>query len=221
MTLIDRSGAWLRSPLPPYPFCCQKGYPFRRNHRLKANFVEYFFVSKYFRQHPCINNIFGSSRSESRLCSYPVGFSLLSRSLLIRKNVTFLKTLQRRREDDTMSTLGVSQCYISPSLFEVLATPLHMTIGSCSELSVKRTKTATTTTPIMTTELLMNYFFKRLAFTMEMRPFSAKMNLCFDLMLTFSKLMRTIHSSMTCLFQCEYCQCFTFKRCNKIQTETY
>ena len=117
-TIIDRSGACLRSPLPPYPFCCQKGYPFRRNHRLKANFVEYFFVSKYFRQHPCINNIFGSSRSESRLCSYPVGFSLLSRSLLIRKNVTFLKTLQGRREDDTMSTLGVSQCYISPSLFE-------------------------------------------------------------------------------------------------------
>ena len=73
----------------------------------------------------------------------------------------------------------------------------------------------------MTTELLMNYFFKRLAFTMEMRAVSAKMNLCFDFMLTFSKLMRTIHSSMTCLFQCEYCQCFTFKRCNKIQTETY
>ena len=52
----------------------------------------------------------------------------------------------------------------------------------------------------MTTELLMNYFFKRLAFTMEMRAFSAKMNLCFDFMLTFSKLMPTIHSSMTCLF---------------------
>ena len=73
----------------------------------------------------------------------------------------------------------------------------------------------------MTTELLMNYFFKRLAFTMEMRAFSAKMNLCFDVMLTFPKLMRTIHSSMTYLFQCGCCQCFTFKRCNKIQTEMY
>ena len=31
----------------------------------------------------------------------------------------------------------------------------------------------------MTTELLMNYFFKRLAFTIEMRAFSAKMNPCF------------------------------------------
>ena len=31
----------------------------------------------------------------------------------------------------------------------------------------------------MTTELLMNYFFKRLAFTIEMRAFSAKMSPCF------------------------------------------
>ena len=37
----------------------------------------------------------------------------------------------------------------------------------------------------MTTELLMNYFFKRLAFTMEMRAFTAKMNPCFDVMLIF------------------------------------
>ena len=37
----------------------------------------------------------------------------------------------------------------------------------------------------MTTELLMNYFFKRLAFTMEMRAFSAKMSLCLVVMLTF------------------------------------
>ena len=29
----------------------------------------------------------------------------------------------------------------------------------------------------MTTELLMNYFFKRLAFTMEMGAFSAKMKM--------------------------------------------
>ena len=27
--------------------------------------------------------------------------------------------------------------------------------------------------------------------------------------------MRTIHISMTSTFQCEYCQCFTFKRCDK------
>ena len=27
--------------------------------------------------------------------------------------------------------------------------------------------------------------------------------------------------SMTSTFQCEYCQCFTFKRCDKIQTEMY
>ena len=33
----------------------------------------------------------------------------------------------------------------------------------------------------------------------------------------FSKLMRTIHISMTNTFQCEYCQCFTFKRCDKFK----
>ena len=33
----------------------------------------------------------------------------------------------------------------------------------------------------------------------------------------FSKLMRTIHISMTSTFQCEYCQCFTFKRCDKVK----
>ena len=33
----------------------------------------------------------------------------------------------------------------------------------------------------------------------------------------FSKLMRTIHISMTSTFQCEYCQCFTFKSRNKFQ----
>ena len=40
---------------------------------------------------------------------------------------------------------------------------------------------------------------------------------CFDVMLSFSKLMRTIHISMTSTFQCEYCQCFTFKRCDKFK----
>ena len=29
--------------------------------------------------------------------------------------------------------------------------------------------------------------------------------------------MRTIHISMTSKFQCEYCQCFTFKRCDKFK----
>ena len=38
------------NPLPPYPFFCQERYPFRTNHRLKAHFVDYCFVSKYFRQ---------------------------------------------------------------------------------------------------------------------------------------------------------------------------
>ena len=33
---------------------------------------------------------------------------------------------------------------------------------------------------------------------------------------TFTDL--TIHTSMTSTFQCEHCQCFTFKRCNKIQS---
>ena len=33
----------------------------------------------------------------------------------------------------------------------------------------------------------------------------------------FSKLMRTIHISMTSKFQCEYCQCFTIKRCDKFK----
>ena len=35
----------------------------------------------------------------------------------------------------------------------------------------------------------------------------------------FSKLMRTVHISMTSIFQCEYCQCFTFKRCDKFKLE--
>ena len=33
----------------------------------------------------------------------------------------------------------------------------------------------------------------------------------------FSKLMRTIQISTTSTFQCEYCQCFTFKRCDKFK----
>ena len=33
----------------------------------------------------------------------------------------------------------------------------------------------------------------------------------------FSNFMRTIHISMTSAFQCEYCQCFTFKRCDKFK----
>ena len=40
---------------------------------------------------------------------------------------------------------------------------------------------------------------------------------CFEVMLIFSKLMRTIHISMTSTFQSEYCQCFTFKRCDKFK----
>lgn len=32
----------------------------------------------------------------------------------------------------------------------------------------------------------------------------------------FCKLMFTIHTSRISTFQSEYCQCFTFKRCNKI-----
>ena len=36
---------------------------------------------------------------------------------------------------------------------------------------------------------------------------------CFD----ENKLMRTIHISMTSTFECEYCQCFTFKRCDKFK----
>ena len=35
--------------------------------------------------------------------------------------------------------------------------------------------------------------------------------------LNFSKLMRTKHISMTSTFQCQYCQCFTFKRCDKLK----
>ena len=33
----------------------------------------------------------------------------------------------------------------------------------------------------------------------------------------FSNFMRTIHISMTSAFQCECCQCFTFKRCDKFK----
>ena len=35
----------------------------------------------------------------------------------------------------------------------------------------------------------------------------------------FSNLMRTIHISMTSTFQCEYCQCFTFKRYDKLKLQ--
>ena len=37
----------------------------------------------------------------------------------------------------------------------------------------------------------------------------------------FSKLMRTIHTSMASTFQFEYWHCFAFKRCNKLHNETY
>ena len=33
----------------------------------------------------------------------------------------------------------------------------------------------------------------------------------------FFKLTRRINISMTSTFQCEYCQCFTFKRCDKFK----
>ena len=33
----------------------------------------------------------------------------------------------------------------------------------------------------------------------------------------FSKLMGTIQITTTSSFQCEYCQCFTFKRCDKFK----
>ena len=36
-----------------------------------------------------------------------------------------------------------------------------------------------------------------------------------------SKLMPTIHTFMASTFQGEYCQCFTFKICNKIHTKMY
>ena len=161
----------------------RRGIPFAETIVWRLTLLIIVLYQNIFVSSPCINNIFGPSRSESHLCRYPVGFSLLPRSLLIQKHVTFLKTLHGRRQDNTMSTLGVSQCYISPPppllLWKVLATPLHMSDCSCSELFVKRTKTATTTTTTMTTELLMNYFFKRLAFTIEMRAFSAKMSPCF------------------------------------------
>ena len=35
-----------------------------------------------------------------------------------------------------------------------------------------------------------------------------------------SKLIRTIHISTTSTFQCEYCQCFTFKRCDKFKLKS-
>ena len=35
----------------------------------------------------------------------------------------------------------------------------------------------------------------------------------------FSISMRTIHISMTGTFQCEYCQCFTLKRCDKFKLQ--
>ena len=34
-------------------------------------------------------------------------------------------------------------------------------------------------------------------------------------------IMRTIHISMTSTFQFEYCQCFTFKRCDKFKPKMY
>ena len=197
----------------PLPFLLSGGYPFRRNHHLKAHIVEYFFVSKYFcqqslyKQHIRFFSLRKSSMQLSRRLFPPLKLAAHPKKFHFSKNTARTST---RQYDEYPGC--VTMLHHPPSLFE--------TIGSCSELFVKRTKpatTTTTTTTTMTTELLINYFFKRLAFTMEMRAFSAKMNLCFDVMLTFSKLMRTIHSSMTCLFQCGYCQCFTFKNAIKFK----
>ena len=68
----------------------------------------FFFISS-----PCINNIFGLLRSESRL------YMQLSRRLSLfrarcsyEKMSLFLK--HGSRQDNTLSTLGVSQCFLSP-----------------------------------------------------------------------------------------------------------
>ena len=177
-------GEWLGNPLPPYPFFCQERYPFRRNHRLKAHFVDYCFVSKYFRQQSLYKQ---HIRSFSlRKSSMPLSRRLFPSPTLAAhpktchffKNTTWAST---RQYDEYPGC--VTMLHLAPPppllLWKVLATPLHMSDCSCSELFVKRTKTATTTTTTMTTELLMNYFFKRLAFTIEMRAFSAKMSPCF------------------------------------------
>ena len=92
----------------------RRGIPFAETIVWRLTLLIIVLYQNIFVSSPCINNIFGPSRSESHLCRYPIGFSLLPRSLLIQKHVTFLKTLHGRRQDNTMSTLGVSQCYISP-----------------------------------------------------------------------------------------------------------
>ena len=92
----------------------RRGIPFAQTIVWRLTLLIIVLYQNIFVSSPCINNIFGPSRSESHLCRYPIGFSLLPRSLLIQKHVTFLKTLHGRRQDNTMSTLGVSQCYISP-----------------------------------------------------------------------------------------------------------
>ena len=46
---------------------------------------------------------------------------------------------------------------------------------------------------------------------------SALQHLLFSRYANFFQIMRTIHTSMTSTFQCEYCQCFTFKRCDKFK----
>jgi len=118
------SGEWLGSPLQftPLPLFCER-YLFPRNHRLKPQFVEYFFVSKYFRQqflykqHIRFFSLRKSSTHLSRRLFSPPTLAVHP------KKRPFLKTRQRSRQDNTVSTLGVSQCYIRSS-FE--KSPLHM-----------------------------------------------------------------------------------------------
>ena len=60
-------------------------------------------------------------------------------------------------------------------------------------------------------------FFKIFSHILRTEEKSALQHSLFWRYANFSKLMRTIHISMTTTFQCEDCQCFTFKICAKFK----
>ena len=123
-------GEWLGNPLPPYPFFCQERYPFRRNHRLKAHFVDYCFVSKYFRQQSLYKQ---HIRSFSlRKSSMPLSHRLFPSPTLAAhpktchffKNTTWASTRQYDEYPGCVTMLHLAPPPLP--LWKVLATPLHM-----------------------------------------------------------------------------------------------
>ena len=123
-------GEWLGNPLPPYPFFCQERYPFRRNHRLKAHFVDYCFVSKYFRQQSLYKQ---HIRSFSlRKSSMPLSHSLFPSPTLAAypktchffKNTTWASTRQYDEYPGCVTMLHLAPPP-APSLKSLSYAPAH------------------------------------------------------------------------------------------------